>query len=363
MTDRLQILAGSEALATIRDEGLNPERVRVMAGAAGGPKWLVLYHMDRLLISEFFKDLQASVYLIGASSGAWRFAGWCRKDPLAALARFRDAYTQQIYITKPTPQEVTDEGLRILSVYMGQENVKEVLASPRFHAGILTVRARYLAASENPALRAAGLYAIMAQNLISRKLIGLSLERVVFHDHRQDPPFTGSDGIPTRRVHLSPANFRDALLASGSIPMVMKGVHNIPGAPRGVYLDGGVVDYHIDLPFDLDSRSIVLMPHYIDRIIPGWLDKKLKWRKPVYGKNTLLVAPSPAFVKSLPGEKIPDRTDFNTYFGRDKERIAIWKKATEACRRLGEEFMELVASGNIRDVVQPMAKGADSRGR
>ena len=114
------------------------------------------------------------------------------------------------------------------------------------------------------------------------------------------------------------------------------------------------MDYHLDLPYDLDSRSIVLMPHYIDRIIPGWLDKKLGWRKPVYGKNTLLVAPSPAFVQSLPGGKIPDRTDFITYFGKDAERIETWEKSTEVCRRLGDEFMELVLSGKIRDGVKPM---------
>ncbi len=36
------VKAGSQALEIIRDEGLRPERVRVVAGAAGGPKWLVL---------------------------------------------------------------------------------------------------------------------------------------------------------------------------------------------------------------------------------------------------------------------------------------------------------------------------------
>jgi len=40
-------------------------------------------------------------------------------------------------------------------------------------------------------------------------------------------------------------------------------------------------------------------------------------------------------------------------FGRDAERIAIWQLATEACRCLAEEFMDLAASGRIRDRVQP----------
>jgi len=85
------IKAGPKALALIRDEGLRPERIRVMAGAAGGPKWLVLYHLDRLLFSSFFKVRATPLHFIGSSIGAWRFAALSQPDPLDALDRFRDA--------------------------------------------------------------------------------------------------------------------------------------------------------------------------------------------------------------------------------------------------------------------------------
>ena len=36
-------------------------------------------------------------------------------------------------------------------------------------------------------------------------------------------------------------------MASGSIPIVMKRVRNISCAPKGIYRDGGLIDYHFDL--------------------------------------------------------------------------------------------------------------------
>ena len=44
--------------------------------------------------------------------------------------------------------------------------------------------------------------------------------------------------LPTERVELSEANLADAILASGSIPMVMEGVEGIARAPEVIYRDG-----------------------------------------------------------------------------------------------------------------------------
>jgi hypothetical protein len=48
--------------------------------------------------------------------------------------------------------------------------------------------------------------------------------------------------------------------------------------PAGDCLDGGLIDYHLLLPYrELDS--IVLYPHFAPFVTPGWLDKFLPWRK------------------------------------------------------------------------------------
>lgn len=67
---------------------------------------------------------------------------------------------------------------------------------------------------------------------------------------------------------------RDALLASGSIPLVLDAVTDIAGAPPGRYWDGGLVDYHLHLPYQREP-DLVLYPHFADHIVPGWLDKAM----------------------------------------------------------------------------------------
>jgi len=125
----------------------------------------------------------------------------------------------------------------------------------------------------------------------------------------------------------------------------------IPGAPAGVYWDGGVLDYHLDL--DFRAQRLVLYPHFYAHVVPGWFDKALRWRRARAHnfRRALLVAPSNAFVASLPGRKIPDRRDFYTL--SETERITRWQTAVDMSERLGDELRELVESGRIAHVVQP----------
>lgn len=71
-------------------------------------------------------------------------------------------------------------------------------------------------------------------------------------------------------------------------------------------------------------------------------------------ENVLLVAPSPSFLADLPGGKIPDRSDFYTYKGKDTERMSRWNRAVDMSRKLAHAFMEAVESGRIRKAVQPL---------
>jgi hypothetical protein len=133
---------------------------------------------------------------------------------------------------------------------------------------------------------------------------------------------------------------------------------DIDGAPSGVYRDGGVIDYHLDIPFLNDNRSIVLYPHFTDRIVPGWLDKKLPWRKPnmEHMDNVLLLTPSRNFLDRLPHKKIPDRNDFYKFKGRDAERIAYWNTAVDSGKKMTDEFMGCVANGRIKDHIQQIER-------
>ena len=52
MKSTLTIRAGASALRLLRTEGLTSNRVTTIAGAAGGPKWLALSQIDRVLFGE-----------------------------------------------------------------------------------------------------------------------------------------------------------------------------------------------------------------------------------------------------------------------------------------------------------------------
>ncbi|MGE0672918.1 MAG: phospholipase, partial [Methylibium sp.] len=52
-TPALRIYAGRSARAHLAEHGLRPQAVRVVAGAAGGPKGLVLGPMDRYLCGQW----------------------------------------------------------------------------------------------------------------------------------------------------------------------------------------------------------------------------------------------------------------------------------------------------------------------
>ncbi len=362
MSKNLLCMAGADALDRIRQGGLTPADVSTVAGAAGGPKCLVLAHLDRMLFSRWFGPRTEPLFLVGSSIGAWRFAAAAQNDPEEAIERFHNAYLSQAYSDRPGPAEVTREARRGLDSFVDQAGVREVLSHPFMRLSILSVRSRRLTAVRQASSLTLGFAAAILANAVRRRFLGMFFERGLFYDPRDVPPFRHMNEFPMQACPLTANNLKAALMATGAIPMVMEAIRDIPGAVPGFYRDGGVLDYHLNLPFGDNPGKLVLFPHYTDRIIPGWLDKGLKWRRPraEYMKNVLVVAPSREFVKKLPFGKIPDRNDFRTFQGRDAERKAYWRRVMEAGRRLADDFFEWTASGRIREQVVPFTDDSSS---
>jgi hypothetical protein len=182
------------------------------------------------------------------------------------------------------------------------------------------------------------------------------MERTVFYTGAKPPAFCFERGFRGRFATLSEANFRHALLASAAIPLVVSGVRDIYGAPRGVYRDGGLIDYHLTHRYTGPGKGVTLFFHHQERIIPGWLDKRLTKRRPAARslQNVLMIYPAREFVAQLPGGRIPDRSDYLTYLNDPGQRMANWRQVVAKSAPLGEEFLELVASGKIRDVVEKL---------
>jgi hypothetical protein len=346
----LTVRAGRTALARLERDGFRADAFSTMLGASGGPKWLVLGGIDRVLVRRFVAGRTKPLHMFGTSIGAFRHSCHAHLDPLAAFERFEEAYVGQAYETKPTPQEVTDVSRRILDLLLAGHGADEMLSHPTIRLHVGTVRSRGLTAFEAKPVLAAGLGIAATANALSRGLLGLFFERVVFHS-TPAAEFRFTD-MATTDARLQADNLRAAILASGSIPMVMAAIVDPPGAPRGLYRDGGITDYHFAMDFDA-PEGLVLYPHFFDRIVPGWFDKPLKWRKATGAllDRTVFLAPSREFVATLPGAKVPDRDDFVTHPTAERQRR--WHEAIARSRQLGEELEELMEGDRLAQAARP----------
>ena len=296
----LCIYAGPKALAHIERHGLKPEHIGVIPAAAGGPKGLILGPLDRFLFGQWLPQSTQPIDLVGASVGAWRMATACLADSVHGFERLAHDYMHQRYAPpagqkRPTAQQVSDEfGRTIEAFYQG--HVNEVLNHPRYRLHLVTSRGKHILHREHPLLTPLGYAGAYLSNMVQRKAMGAWLERVVFSSRGQ-LPFDTHD-FASRQVALTVDNFNDAIKASCAIPFLLKAVHDIAGAPKGAYWDGGITDYHLHLPY----KGLVLYPHFQKAVVPGWLDKSLKWRhtSTPFLDNTIVLAPILEWVKNCP---------------------------------------------------------------
>ncbi len=373
----LRLYAGPRAREHIARNGLSPQDVKVIPGAAGGPKGLILGPLDRFIFGDWLAQSTHEVHLVGASIGAWRMATACLADPVTAFQRLETDYIQQDYELapgqkRPTAAHVSERfGQSLQSFYGGR--VGEALNHPRYRLHIVTSRGRHVLGREHRLRTPLGYLGAFLTNTVHRKAMGAWLERVVFSSQGASLPFATTD-YRTRQVALTEANFNPALQASCSIPFVLQSVHNIPGAPPGAYWDGGITDYHLHLNYNAallaagtqaaaaggasSGAGLVLYPHFQKAVVPGWLDKGLKWRHGAthFLDNMLVLAPDPTWVRTLPNGKLPDRTDFTRYGTNLQARVQAWSAATAASRQMADEFQEWLAGSARGDApVEPLA--------
>ena len=373
----LCLFAGPAARQWISRNGLQPEHVHTIPAAAGGPKGLILGPLDRWLFGEWLAASTHPIDLVGASIGAWRMATACLDQPQRAFKRLETDYIAQHYELapgqkRPTADRVSEEFARNLQdFYRGRIN--EVLDHGRFRLHVMTTRGRHVLRREQKVRTPLGYLGAFLTNSVHRRAMGAWLERVVFSSHGAALPFASRD-YRTRQITLDESNFCPALQASCSIPFVLRAVHDIPGAPRGAYWAGGITDYHLQLDYRGNRRALegshrgaaqaadeplrqegglVLYPHFQRAVVPGWLDKGLPWRHKATGflDSTIVLAPNPDWVRTLPNAKLPDRTDF-VHYGNDLAgRVRAWSAAASASEQLAVEFSSWLRHPDSKQVL------------
>jgi hypothetical protein len=351
---QIRIKAGRRAYEIIKDGGFSCDSISTYFGPAAGPRWLISSGFDLTLLNGDNLGHTRTVQLVGSSAGAWRFAAWLQPAAADCYQKFLDAYINIKYTRADTPSTVLGKFKDLINLYLEDDALPFALAHKKYRLVVITARARNFVASEKIWLQKTGLIAAFLLNFFSRNNIYRFANRVVFYQGSKPPAFCFRPQFRGSFVQINEINFKYAVMASGAIPLVVAGVRDIYGAPRGVYRDGGLVDYHLTHQYAAKEDDIVLFFHHQERIIPGWLDKKIVRRVPDAEtlSNVLMIFPTQSFVEKLPGERIPDRTDFLTYIDDPETRIINWRKAVELAAPLGEEFLELVASGKIKNIVE-----------
>lgn len=344
----LHIHAGPVARRHIEQHGLSAGDVRLIPAAAGGPKGLILTHLDRQLFGEWLAPTQHTLHLVGASIGAWRMAAATMAEPGKAFQRLAHDYVHQHYEPEagqkmPSPQRVSASFGQVLDTFFGADT-EGMLTHPRWRLHVVTARGRQLLRPGTPMRTPLGFAGLALGNAMSRRSVGAFLERNVFSSAGETLPVALRD-LPTARWALTAENFKPALQASCSIPFLLDAVRDIPGATRGAHWDGGLVDYHFHWNFSSMDSGLVLYPHFQQSIVPGWLDKSFKRRHlPTPGlSNMVLLAPNPEWIAQLPGGKLPDRQDFTAL--DFSQRVRHWGGAVAESERLAQEWGDWLQRG------------------
>ncbi|WP_338765727.1 patatin-like phospholipase family protein [Massilia sp. METH4] len=355
MDSPITLRLGPRARQRIAADGLNPADIAIIPAAAGGPKGLILNGIDTWLFGDWLPRAPRERRLIGASIGAWRMAAGAFADPVAAHKRLAYHYAHQTYPAKVDAAYVTRTVRGMLEEVLGGHG-GDVMAHPHHRLTVITARGIGPLASAGGVRwrEMAGFLRAAAGNAVSRSRLAGAMERVLFHDARDDAAWLREryDAFASHFVGLREDNLRGALLASGSIPLVLEAVQGIAGAPPGAYWDGGLIDYHLHLPYQRDP-GLVLYPHFTDYIVPGWLDKSMPWRRARAASgnlaldNVILVSPSPSFVARLPNRKLPDRNDFKHYGQDHAARIRDWTFAIGESERMAEALARWVEKPDV----------------
>ena len=350
--------AGPAARALIRRHGLSPDIVGALMGPASGPKWLVLTGIDRAIMASGLvtgtrgaKDFQRPL-LAGSSAGGWRALAMACPDPAEAYRELEDGYVGMIFRRGVTPTEISAAYREMWARMMTPERTTHILEAASVDVALHAARARGPAGSSRREVQGSVMVLAAGLNALSHETMRLFFERVLLHTS----PERLRVGFDGRVVPLTQANLLAAALATGTVPMYMEPVAEVPGAPPGRYIDGGLTDYHLNQRYVHGGAGVALLPHFQERIVPNWFDRYQPRRRPSDDvlDNVLQIYPSTEFVAGLPDGRIPNRDDFMLFMDDPQLRIRRWRDVSAASERLGEQLLDDLERGRIPDLMDEM---------
>jgi hypothetical protein len=355
MPGLIEYRAGTRAMECLRRDGLRPGIVRAVAGPASGPKWLVLAGLDRALMDAGLAAAPEGApprLLVGASAGSWRMLMMASRDPRAAHARLVRDYIGRSFTRGTTAAQVSEAYRGMLAEILSEDDRRYIASHPSTDVAVHVTRLRTPLPWRMRVVQQVAIAVGAALHRMSGRWISILARRVLLHT-RPARFSLRFDGVI---VPLTSDGMVAAALASGTIPFLMQPVHGLPFAPRGMYMDGGLADYHLRQPYVVPGEGITLFPHYQKRICAVWYDDATPRRRPPSEAlaDVLQIHPSDAFLATLPSGRLPDRDEFFTYVDAPHERIRRWTEVVARSEELGRELTQDLASGAWADRLQPI---------
>lgn len=351
----IKIFAGHNALSRLKEEGLSAEQLSLIVGASGGPKWLVLSKLDQYLNDHFLPKASQPIDLIGSSIGAWRMACYAQQNPSAAIQKLCEGYSSQVYEGRPSPARVSESAREILEGFLGDATDPDghqdfIINNRSRRLNVVTVRNRLMFNHSSNLVQGLALGAAALVNPVRSAAVEKLFPRVVFSQESAASPYRNLK--LKEQITLTSANLTPALAASGAIPFVLEPI-KVPGSSDRWHWDGGLVDYHFAGPFK-QSDDLVLYPHFYPKLIPGWLDKALPWRRvnPKAFDNVVVLCPSHEFIDTLPDQHVPERKDFEQY--DTATRIKNWQRVIHLSEQLVGDLHDAMEKDGGRSLVQPL---------
>lgn len=342
----LVIKAGEIARKHLLENGLSASDVFAVSAAGGGPKWFSCYGLTRYVLNDLLSESTHEIHYLGSSVGSWQMACGLSSNPAKMLGELKNLYAGWEYSSKPSKEEVS-MACRAIANQTLETEIEGIINHPNKKLHVFTSRMDKKKNTKIGELFQFGNIAV--RNLVGRKFINGLVQRTVFSTARVLPFHSDRDPLTSVLNDLTSENYSDVFQASAAIPFVMNPVVDIRGGQKGYYWDGAITDYHITLPY-LDSKGLIVVPHFGSQLIPGWFDKKLPWKREVpdnFLSRVVLLCPSEKFVQSLPNKRISEMKDFYRFKKDVRARKAYWLCIADASERMAEEFHRMRMDDSI----------------
>lgn len=316
---------------------LRTKAFRVVAAPATGPRYFATIGFDVQFVQGFIdaektNKTPRSVWLLGGSSAALRFTAIITSILLKRPQTIRDAvdhFTEMTYHRGDLPETLAPMMAEMINICAPLSLLSGIVNHPKIHLSIMVAHfhPRFI---EYPDWKLKLVFAeCFLANIVSPSHLNRFFTRTCFYSGTVRPPFFGPDDL-VRFVPLTSDNIKQVLKATTCIPFISERVTAIPGCSRGLFFDGALCDFHVNLRVDNERFQMLYLAGepLSTPIKQTFFDVILPWRKApsCYFDNCSVIAPSAYFVSQVPGHRLPCVSDWfdKTYMSHPERRKESW---------------------------------------